>query len=180
MKFSGPVRTCFNLGIVGSGCFALLDLNGGGVICLGGGLRPGPPPPLGSLSGSGSPRGGLLPLLGVSDIPSSSFTDAAESPWRASSKVWSFWESWECVTCVSGFTVADELPLPEAAPVAISINVGFLGLGCFVGGGVQPSLVRNGVSCSLSMGVLGAGVFPVGYCPGNLGVPVNGKSDRCI
>ena len=69
--------------------------------------------------------------------------------------------------------------LPEAAPVAISINVGFLGFGCFVG--VNPLCVRKGVSCSLSLGVcagvLGAGVFPVGYLPGNLGVPVNGKND---
>ena len=76
-----------------------------------------------------------------------------------------------------------ELPLPEAASIAISMNDGLFDLGCFVAGGVNPSLVRNGVSCSLSLGVccsgvFGAGVLPVGYLPANLGV--NGKSDRCI
>ena len=104
----------------------------------------------------------------MSDIPSSSFTDAAASPCSAASKLW----SWESVTWVSGFIVAEELALPEVAPVAISKNVGCLGLGCFVGGGVQPSLVRNGVSCSLSLGV-----FPVGYRPGKRGV---NEMDRCI
>ena len=93
VKFSGPVRTCLSLGIVGSGCFARLVLDGG-VVGLGGGLRPGSflplPlfPPSGSLSRSGSPPGGL-PFLGVSDTPSSSFTDAAASPCNAASKLWS-------------------------------------------------------------------------------------------
>ena len=168
---------CFNFGIDGSVCLVLLVLKGGGVACLGGGLRPGPPPPLGSLSGSGSPPGGPL-FLGVSDTPSSSFIDAAASPCSAASKLWSS-ESWIWALdgCVSGFTVADELALPEAASVAISMNVGLLGLGCFDGGGVQPSLVRNGVSCSKSMGVFDAGVFPVGYRPGNRGV---NEMDRYI
>ena len=62
--------------------------------------------------------------------------------------------------------VAEELALPEAVCVAISINVGVLGFGCLFCG-VNPPPVRNGVSCSLSIGVcwtgvFGAGVFPVG------------------
>ena len=80
---------------------------------------------------------------------------------------------------MSGFIVADELALPEAIPVAISIYEGILGFGCFFSG-VNPLLVRNGVSCSLSLGVFGAGVLPVGYRPGILCSGVNGKNDRCI
>ena len=177
MKFSGPVKTCFSFGTDGS-CRLWYGL-AGGVLGLGGGLRPGPPgppPPLGSLSGFGSPPGGLPPFLGVSDISSSSFIDAAALPCSTSSRVWSFWESG---TCVSGLMVAEELALPEAIPVAISMYEGILGFGCFFSG-VNPLLVRNGVSCSLSLGVFGAGVLPVGYRPGILCSGVNGKNDRCI
>ena len=89
---------------------------------------------------------------------SSSFIDAAALPCSTSFRVC------ESCICVSGFIVAEELALPEAVSVPISINVGGLGFGCLFCS-VNPPPVKNGVSCSLSIGVCWTGVFGAGVLP---------------